>query len=149
MPTSESDDGLKLSSQLCFAVYSAAHAFNAAYKPLLEPLGLTYPQYLVLLVLWEQDGIMVKEIGRQLNLDSGTLTGVLKRLEAVGYVSRKRSASDERQLRVELTARGREIRPDVQEARRTIVCALGGSEERVQELKHAVDELNRLLRAAA
>jgi DNA-binding MarR family transcriptional regulator len=148
LPPHESDDGLKLSSQLCFAVYSAAHAFNAAYKSLLEPLGLTYPQYLVLLVLWERDGIMVKEIGRQLNLDSGTLTGVLKRLEALGYVSRKRSATDERQLRVELTARGREIRPDVLEARRALVCALGGSEEKVQELKQAVDELNRLLRAA-
>ena len=148
MPSDESDDGLKLSSQLCFAVYSAAHAFNAAYKSLLEPLGLTYPQYLVLLVLWEQDGIMVKDIGRQLNLDSGTLTGILKRLEALGYVSRKRSTTDERQLRVELTARGAKSVPTSWNRAVHFVCALGGSEERVQELKVAVDQLNRLLRAA-
>ena len=70
-------DNLKLGNQLCFAVYSAAHAFNAAYKPFLEPLGLTYPQYLVLMVLWEEDGLMVREIGERLNLDSGTLTPML------------------------------------------------------------------------
>src|SRR4028118_2098263 len=92
------DDGsLKLSNQLCFAVYSAAHAFSAAYKPVLDPLGLAYPQYLVLLVLWEQDGLMVKEIGHHLHLDSGTLTPVIKRLEAAGFVTRRRDSVDERQ----------------------------------------------------
>jgi hypothetical protein len=94
------DENLKLSRQLCFAVYSAAHAFNRVYKPILEPLGLTYPQYLVMLVLWEQDGLTVKEIGQQLHLDSGTLTPVLKRLQALGYVQRSRDLPDERQVRV-------------------------------------------------
>src|SRR5215203_5812393 len=101
---------LLLGNQLCFAVYSTAHAFNRAYKPLLDRLGLTYPQYLVMLVLWERDGLTVKEIGQQLHLDSGTLTPVLKRLQATGYVRRSRDLPDERQVRVTLTQRGREIR---------------------------------------
>ena len=79
-------DGLKLSDQLCFVTYSAAQAFNRVYKPLLDPLGLTYPQYLVLLVLWEGDNIPVKDIGQRLFLDSGTLTPLLKRLQAAGIV---------------------------------------------------------------
>src|SRR5829696_8980045 len=104
------DESLKLSNQLCFAIYATAHAFTRFYKPLLEPLGLTYPQYLVMLVLWERDGLTVKEIGQQLHLDSGTLTPVLKRLQATGYVRRSRDLPDERQVRVTLTQRGREIR---------------------------------------
>jgi DNA-binding MarR family transcriptional regulator len=142
-------DSLKLESQLCFAVYSAAHAFNAAYKPFLEPLGLTYPQYLVLMVLWEQDGLMVREIGDRLNLDSGTLTPMLKRLEAAGFVKRQRDKKDERQVRVQLTAKARDARPSALEARNAIVCALGDSEEQVQKLKQAVDELRAMLRGAA
>src|SRR5215204_691154 len=112
-------DSLKLGNQLCFAVYSAAHAFNAAYKPLLEPLGLTYPQYLVLMVLWEQDGLMVKEIGEKLTLDSGTLTPMLKRLEVAGFVKRKRDKKDERQVIITLTEKGRELRNSALEARRS------------------------------
>ena len=142
-------ESLKLGNQLCFAVYSAAHAFNAAYKPLLEPLGLTYPQYLVLMVLWEQDGLMVKQIGERLTLDSGTLTPMLKRLEVAGFVKRKRDKKDERQVIITLTEKGRELRTSALEARRSIVCALGDSEEQVQALKHAVDELQHLLRKAA
>src|SRR5271169_4439764 len=82
---------LMLGNQLCFAIYSTAHAFNRVYKPLLDRLGLTYPQYLVMLVLWEQDGIAVKEIGERLFLDSGTLTPLLKRLEQAGHIKRTRS----------------------------------------------------------
>ena len=137
---------LKLENQLCFAVYSAAHAFTAAYKPLLEPLGLTYPQYLVLLALWETDGLAVKEIGQRLSLDSGTLTPMLKRLEVAGFVRRRRDKKDERQVRVTLTEKGRILRTDAAEARRAIVCALGDSEERIQKLRHSVTELNQLLR---
>src|SRR3954466_12056566 len=103
-------ENLRLTRQLCFAVYAAGHAFNRIYKPILEPLGLTYPQYLVLLVLWEQDGLTVKEIGQRLHLDSGTLTPVLKRLQAMGYVQRSRDLPDERQVRVTLTERGRAVR---------------------------------------
>ena len=81
---SKTDDIVPLERQLCFSVYSAAHAFTAAYKPLLEPFGLTYPQYLVMLALWQKDGVSVKEIGGRLHLDSGTLTPLLKRLQASG-----------------------------------------------------------------
>ena len=90
-----SGDHLQLDNQLCFAVYAAAHAFNATYKPLLEPLGLTYPQYLVMLVLWQEDGVTVSAIGSRLGLDSGTLTPLLKRLETAGLVSRIIFGADE------------------------------------------------------
>ena len=142
-------DSLKLGNQLCFAVYSAAHAFNAAYKPFLEPLGLTYPQYLVLMVLWEEDGLMVRQIGERLNLDSGTLTPMLKRLEAAGFVKRKRDEKDERQVRIALTDKARDARPTALEARRAVVCALGDSEDEIQKLKLAVDQLHTMLRNAA
>lgn len=100
---------LPLADNLCFAVYSTALAFNGVYKPVLDALQLTYPQYLVMLVLWERDGVPVKEIGRRLHLDSGTLTPLLKRLEIAGYVARARNPEDERQLLVTLTAAGREL----------------------------------------
>ena len=104
------DAVLQLSNQLCFAVYSTAHAFNRVYKPLLDRLGLTYPQYLVMLVLWERDGVPVKEIGERLFLDSGTLTPLLKRLEAAHLVKRTRSAADERQVLISLTSQGQSMR---------------------------------------
>src|ERR1700731_3933331 len=97
---------LMLDNQLCFAVYSTAHAFNRVYKPLLDRLGLTYPQYLVMLVLWERDDVPVKDIGERLFLDSGTLTPLLKRLEAAGLIRRTRSVDDERQVLIALTAPG-------------------------------------------
>src|SRR3954469_13404290 len=101
---------LLLGNQVCFAVYSTAHAFNRFYKPLLERLGLTYPQYLVMLVLWERDGVAVKDIGERLFLDSGTLTPLLKRMELMGLVKRTRSSEDERQVLVALTTQGHELR---------------------------------------
>ncbi|CCD91292.1 Organic hydroperoxide resistance transcriptional regulator, MarR family [Bradyrhizobium sp. ORS 375] len=104
------DVPLQLGSQLCFAVYSTAHAFNRVYKPLLDRLGLTYPQYLVMLVLWEGDGLTVKEIGARLFLDSGTLTPLLKRMEALHLLTRTRSAEDERQVLVALTGQGSALR---------------------------------------
>src|ERR1700749_3475178 len=100
------DQPLRLDNQICFAVYSAAHAFNRVYKPLLDRLGLTYPQYLVMLGLWERDGVAVKDIGERLFLDSGTLTPLLKRLEAAGLVKRTRSTQDERQVLIALTPQG-------------------------------------------
>jgi DNA-binding MarR family transcriptional regulator len=103
-PTAQSLDG-----QLCFAVYAAAHAFGRAYRALLAAHDLTYPQYLVLLVLWEQEGQTVKEIGLRLFLDSGTLTPLLKRLEASGHVRRARDRSDERQVSIFLTEKGRDL----------------------------------------
>ena len=100
---------LPIHKQLCFAVYSASHAFTRAYRILLEPLGLTYPQYLVMLVLWQRDGMRVKEIGAQLFLDSGTLTPLLKRLEGLGHVRRIRDTGDERQVTIMLTPAGRDL----------------------------------------
>jgi DNA-binding MarR family transcriptional regulator len=101
---------LLLGNQLCFAVYSTAPAFNRVYKPLLDRLGLTYPQYLVMLVLWERDDVAVKEIGERLFLDSGTLTPLLKRLEAAGLIKRTRSKQDERQVLIALTPQGDALR---------------------------------------
>src|SRR4028119_767171 len=100
------EDTLKLDRQLCFAAYSVSQAFNRVYKPGLDRIGLTYPQYLVLLVLWEQDDQIVNQIGKQLHLDSGTLTPLLKRLEAAGIVRRQRDTQDERQVRISLKAKG-------------------------------------------
>ena len=97
---------LQLDNQICFAIYSASHAFNRVYKQLLDKLGLTYPQYLVMLVHWERDRVPVKEIGEKLFLDSGTLTPLLKRLEAAGLVKRTRGAEDECTVIVTLTAQG-------------------------------------------
>src|ERR1700746_2946136 len=97
---------LMLGNQLCFAIYSTTHAFNRVYKPLLDRLGLTYPQYLVMLVLWEQDGVTVKEIGDRLFLDSGTLTPLLKRLEATQLLRRCRSTQDERKVLISLSPQG-------------------------------------------
>ncbi len=104
------DNALKLDNQLCFALYSASLAMTKLYKPMLEPLGLTYPQYLVMLVLWESDGVMVSEIGERLFLDSGTLTPLLKRLEAAELLIRVRDAQDERRVRIKLTAAGRALK---------------------------------------
>jgi MarR family transcriptional regulator, organic hydroperoxide resistance regulator len=101
---------LKLDQQLCFALYAASLAMTKLYKPLLDPLGLTYPQYLVMLVLWESDGIAVSEIGVRLSLDSGTLTPLLKRLETAGFVHRERDAIDARRLLLRLTPAGRSLK---------------------------------------
>lgn len=99
----------KIDQMLCFAVYSAGHAFTRFYKPRLDALDLTYPQYLVLLVLWEKDDITVKGLGDRLFLDSGTITPLVKRLEARGLVARRRDEDDERQVRITLTEAGRAL----------------------------------------
>jgi len=104
------DQALQLDNQLCFALYSASLAMTKLYKPVLAPLGLTYPQYLVMLVLWERDGLMVSEIGERLFLDSGTLTPLLKRLEAAGMIGRSRAENDERRVLVHLSAAGRAMK---------------------------------------
>lgn len=105
-----SDQALRLDHQLCFALYSASLAMTKLYKPLLEELGLTYPQYLALLVLWEQDGLTVSDLGERLHLDSGTLTPLLKRLETAGLLSRLRDVQDERRVLIRLTAAGRQLK---------------------------------------
>ena len=105
-----SSDLLRLDAQLCFLLYAATRAVTQAYVPLLAPLGLTYPQYLVMLVLWEEDGVPLGRIGERLQLDSGTLTPLIKRMEAAGLVVRERSREDERVLNVSLTEAGRRLR---------------------------------------
>ena len=116
---------LALDNQFCFALYSASHAMTKTYKPLLDRLGLTYPQYLVMLVLWEQDAILVKDIGARLFLDSGTLTPLLKRLEANGLVQRNRDPQDERQVRISLSPEGRALRAKATAIPQQLLCASG------------------------
>ncbi|MDM0051213.1 MarR family winged helix-turn-helix transcriptional regulator [Variovorax sp. J22R115] len=125
------DEMLQLDNQLCFAVYSASLAMTKRYKPLLDKLQLTYPQYLVMLVLWERDGLMVSELGERLFLDSGTLTPLLKRLEANGLVARIRDVGDERRVHVSLTAAGRKLKA---RAASVPACLLAASQCSVDEL---------------
>jgi DNA-binding MarR family transcriptional regulator len=109
-PSATPLDMLQLNNQLCFALYSASLAMTKVYKPLLEAIGLTYPQYLVLLVLWEKDALIVSEIGERLSLDSGTLTPLLKRLEVAGLLTRRRATDDERRVLVALTPAGQALK---------------------------------------
>ena len=132
------DQLLRLDNQICFAVYSAAHAFNRVYKPLLDRLGLTYPQYLVMLALWEREGVPLKDIGERLFLDSGTLTPLLKRLEAAGLVKRNRSTEDERQVRIALTAQGQALK---EKARSVPLSILDASSCSVAELSAVRNEI--------
>nr|WP_145734340.1 MarR family transcriptional regulator [Nitrospirillum amazonense] len=142
-----SDTAALLRSQLCFSIYSAAHLFNRTYKPLLDRLGLTYPQYLVMLVLWSGDGLTVKAIGEQLDLDSGTLTPLLKRLEAAGLVSRQRDPQNERLVRVTLTEAGRALQENLGPVQEAILCATGLNLDGLKALKAQVDELRAGLAA--
>ncbi len=114
---------LPLDNHFCFALYSASHAMTKLYKPVLEEIGLTYPQYLVMLVLWEGDGVLVKDIGARLFLDSGTLTPLLKRLEAGGLVQRQRDAQDERQVRIRLTEQGRHLQEAAEAIPARLLCS--------------------------
>lgn len=136
---------LRLEQQLCFAIYSASHAFTRFYKPLLAQLGVTYPQYLALLTLWEEDGLSVTAIGERLLLDSGTLTPMLKRLEGMGLVVRTRSTADERQVLVRLTDKGREMRAVAEGFPTQILDASECSGEELDALRRAVMGLRRNL----
>lgn len=113
-----------LDDQLCFALYAASNAMTRIYRELLEPLGLTYPQYLAMLVLWEQAPLNVKTLGDRLQLDSGTLTPMLKRMEQAGLVSRRRDPADERQLEITLTEAGQAMRPAVVRMQAELACRL-------------------------
>ena len=139
---------LLLGNQLCFAVYSTAHAFNRAYKPLLDRLGLTYPQYLVMLVLWERDGVPVKDIGERLMLDSGTLTPLLKRLEAAELVKRTRSTEDERQVLIALTPKGQALKEKARAVPQAILAASTCSIAELLAMKNELITLRDRLNAA-
>ncbi|MCL1635838.1 MarR family transcriptional regulator [Luteimonas sp. SX5] len=138
---------LKLEDQLCFAVYSAGRAMNKAYRPLLEPLGLTYPQYLVMMVLWAGDGLTVSEIGERLLLDSATLTPLLKRLQAAGLVTRTRARDDERQVLIALTASGRALKAKAAGVPAGIFRASGCSAAELSRTKASLDALRANLQA--
>ena len=142
-------DPLHLDDQLCFALYNASRAVIRSYAPLLEPLGLTYPQYLALLVLWQRDGIAVKQLGARLALDSGTLTPLLKRLEHQGLVERRRGEDDERIVRIHLTAAGRALRSKARRIPTELACRAGydlASERELRDLVRLRDELTQLAR---
>ena len=149
MARKQAMDPLLLGNQICFAVYSTAHAFNRAYKPLLDKLGLTYPQYLVMMVLWERDGVPVKDIGEKLFLDSGTLTPLLKRLEANELVKRTRSTEDERQVLIALTPQGQALREEARAVPQAILsssaCSVGELFAMKNELVALRDKLNAAL----
>lgn len=147
--TNGNDAPSVLGDQLCFAVYSTAHAFNRLYRQHLDAIGLTYPQYLVLLILWERDGLMVKELGERLHLDSGTLTPLLKRLEASGLIARNRDPADERQVRVVLTRDGAALREKAAAIQQEVFAATGCSSDELAALKGALLDLRDNLNAAS
>src|ERR1700676_1939714 len=139
---------LLLGNQLCFAIYSTAHAFNRVYKPLLDRLGLTYPQYLAMLVLWEHDGEPVKDIGERLFLDSGTLTPLLKRLEAANLIKRTRSTEDERQVLIALTPQGQSLKEKARTVPQAILATSACSISELSALKNELVALRDRLDAA-
>ena len=139
----------RLGSMLCFTVYSTAHAFNRAYKPLLDALGLTYPQYLAMFALWERDNLAVKELGELLHLDSGTLTPLLKRLEGMGLVRRARDPADERSVRISLTAKGLDMKCKERTVHEGLISACGHTAEELKSLTAALIRVREGLDAAA
>ena len=138
-------DWLQLDKQLCFALYSASLAMNKVYKPLLDPLGLTYPQYLALMVLWERDALTVSELGERLFLDSGTLTPLLKRMEAAGWVARARDTADERRVIVSLTPDGRALRRRAQAIPKALAAATGCTADELISLTERLQQLRTQL----
>ncbi|MGN8121762.1 MarR family winged helix-turn-helix transcriptional regulator [Pseudomonas sp. 22082] len=141
-----SADSLRLDSQLCFKLYAASRAVIRGYKPMLDRLGLTYPQYLAMLVLWEwqqtaPEQPTVKALGERLALDSGTLTPLLKRLEQLELVQRQRSARDEREVHLSLTPQGQALREQVGPLKAQLLCESGVDLDRLNELREGLDHL--------
>lgn len=130
-----------VSGMLCFSLYSAGHAFTQLYRPLLDKIGLTYPQYLVMVTLWHRDGQPVRELGKTLFLDSSTLTPLLKRLEAAGLITRTRNRSDEREVLIHLTEKGGALRAHAADIMRCIAEAVGMDAEALRAIKQSVDTI--------
>lgn len=145
-PLSDAPDWLQLDQQLCFALYSASLAMTKQYKPLLDPLGLTYPQYLAMLVLWESTPITVNELGKRLHLDSGTLTPLLKRLEASGLIHRQRDSEDERRVLVSLTPKGQQLKEQAKRIPQTMACQVGLDMQDVASLRQTLQRLRNQIR---
>ncbi|MFE0515592.1 MarR family winged helix-turn-helix transcriptional regulator [Streptomyces sp. NPDC058964] len=148
-PSGPEADWLRLDRQICFSLHAASRAFNGVYRVILKDLGLTYPQYLVMLVLWEHGDLPVKKLGEHLRLDSGTLSPLLKRLEGAGLVRRERSARDERSVEVRLTGEGTALRERALQVPGRIVAATGFELDDIRELRERLDELTTALDAAA
>ncbi|WP_346909620.1 MarR family transcriptional regulator [uncultured Roseibium sp.] len=141
---------IPLSQFLCFSLYSANHAMHRVYKPLLQKIGLTYPQYLAMVALWEQDGQLVGEIGARLHLESNTVTPLLKRLESLSFVTRVRDDKDERQVRIRLTEKGTALKEDTTDFASCILAASGISVDDLRDLQARITALrDNLLEAAA
>lgn len=137
-----------LADMVCFALYSANNTMNRLYKPLLDPVGLTYPQYIVLVALWEADDVTVGALCRALGLDTSTVTPLLKRMEAAGLVARRRDRHDERQVRVRLTGKGRALQDDVAHVPNCIFAATGLPKDELADLQQRIAALRgRLARA--
>ncbi|MFE6178590.1 MarR family winged helix-turn-helix transcriptional regulator [Streptomyces sp. NPDC056464] len=149
MTTTPTADWLRLDQQICFSLHAASRAFGGVYRVVLKDLGLTYPQYLVMLVLWEHGDLPVKKLGEHLRLDSGTLSPLLKRLEAAGLVRRERSARDERSVEVRLTDEGTTLRERALQVPRRIATATGFGADEIGELRERLDQLTAALDAAA
>ncbi|MGW3653528.1 MarR family winged helix-turn-helix transcriptional regulator [Streptomyces sp. NPDC000878] len=149
MSATSAEDYLRLDQQICFSLNAASRAFNGVYRVVLKDLGLTYPQYLVMLVLWEHGQLPVKKLGEHLRLDSGTLSPLLKRLETAGLVRRERSARDERSVEVRATEEGVALRERALQVPRRIVAATSFDVEEIRALRARLDELTSALDAAA
>jgi DNA-binding MarR family transcriptional regulator len=145
MRSNQPSPPLELEEFLCFAVYSAGHAFNRVYQPLLKDLGLTYPQFIALIALWDEDGLTVGELGEKLFLQSNTLTPMLKRLESLGYIKRSRDSADERQVRVHVTAAGRRLQSRASDIVRRVRQATGLSNKQFEQLLEDVGSLRGAL----
>ncbi|MFH8710355.1 MarR family winged helix-turn-helix transcriptional regulator [Streptomyces zaomyceticus] len=141
LDTVPDEDFLRLDHQICFSLHAATRAFNGVYREALKELGLTYPQYLVMLVLWEHGELPVKGIGERLRLDSGTLSPLLKRLEAAGYVERRRSPEDERSVTVQPTAEGTALKERARGVPRRIAAATGLDLADIRDLRERLDAL--------
>ncbi|MEW2119981.1 MarR family transcriptional regulator [Streptomyces sp. NPDC005474] len=149
MSATSAEDFLRLDQQICFSLNAASRAFNGVYRVVLKDLGLTYPQYLVMLVLWEHGQLPVKKVGEHLRLDSGTLSPLLKRLETAGLVRRERSARDERSVEVRATDEGLALRERALQVPRRIVAATSFDVDEIRALRARLDELTSALDAAA
>ncbi|EDT70683.1 MarR family transcriptional regulator [Clostridium perfringens] len=137
---------LKLENQLCFRLYASSREVIKKYKPILDQYNLTYTQYLTMLVLWENEKITVKGIGKKLHLDSGTLTPLIKKLEKMNLVTKYRSKEDDRVVIVELTDEGRNLKDDMIDVPRKAFCSLGIEKEQILELKKNLDSLLEILK---
>jgi DNA-binding MarR family transcriptional regulator len=141
-------DRLRLDEQLCFPLYAAVRAMTAAYQPLLGKIGLTYPQYLVMLVLWEEEPVTISHLGQRLQLDTGTLSPLLDRMQQDGLVLRERSAADQRRVLIHLTAQGRKLRQKASEVPAAMLAKTGLSPAAARKLRQQINALTEALRLA-